>query len=129
MSALALAVSTRCCRRETDPEWEKDIESETKDECSKYGAVLHVHVDKNSKARPCPASAIIELITHDLHDVIQLHASNLFTKRHVLHAGNLGWPSCPRQKSIEMSLAAGAAGTCCGNMRCSTIHFLNAIIP
>ena len=53
----ALAQYTCCCR-ETDPEWEKDIESETKDECSKYGAVLHVHVDKNSKARPCPACPI-----------------------------------------------------------------------
>lgn len=36
--------------RETEPEWEKDIEEEVKEECSKYGEVLHIEVDKGSKA-------------------------------------------------------------------------------
>jgi len=49
--ACSYRADRRPGRRETDPEWEKDIEAETKDECSKYGAVLHVHVDKDSKAR------------------------------------------------------------------------------
>jgi hypothetical protein len=49
--ACSCRTDRRPGRRETDPEWEKDIEAETKDECSKYGAVLHVHVDKDSKAR------------------------------------------------------------------------------
>lgn len=53
----------RPCRRETDPEWEKDIEAETKDECSKYGTVLHVHVDKNSKARPGPRANLTGFAT------------------------------------------------------------------
>ncbi|GMH41513.1 hypothetical protein BSKO_09423 [Bryopsis sp. KO-2023] len=34
---------------ETEPSWESDIEDEVKEECSKYGEVLHIHVDKGSK--------------------------------------------------------------------------------
>ena len=38
-----------CYGRETEPEWDRDIADEAKEECSKYGSVLHVHVDRNSK--------------------------------------------------------------------------------
>ncbi|KAK9803366.1 hypothetical protein WJX73_009745 [Symbiochloris irregularis] len=46
---------------ETEQDWDQDIAEEAKEECSKYGGVLHVHVDRNSKgfvylrlSRPCP---------------------------------------------------------------------------
>lgn len=35
--------------RETEPNWDEDIEKDVKEECGKYGAVNHAHVDKNSK--------------------------------------------------------------------------------
>ncbi len=38
--------------RETEPNWDEDIEKDVKEECGKYGAVNHAHVDKNSKVRP-----------------------------------------------------------------------------
>lgn len=34
---------------ETEPNWDKDIEDDVKVECSKYGAILHIHVEKDSK--------------------------------------------------------------------------------
>lgn len=34
--------------RETEPNWEKEIAEDVKDECSKFGSILHVHVEKNS---------------------------------------------------------------------------------
>merc|ERR1719309_1696703 len=34
--------------KETDKGWEDDIALDVKDECSKYGQVLHCKVDKNS---------------------------------------------------------------------------------
>ncbi len=37
--------------RETEPNWDEEIEKDVKEECSKYGAVNHAHVDKNSKVR------------------------------------------------------------------------------
>lgn len=40
-----------CACRETEPNWDEDIEKDVKEECSKYGAVNHAHVDKNSKVR------------------------------------------------------------------------------
>ena len=65
-----------CCR-ETDPEWEKDIEAETKDECSKYGTVLHVHVDKNSKARPGPRANLTGFAIMMMCFILQkAHSSN-----------------------------------------------------
>ncbi|KAJ3337810.1 hypothetical protein HDU93_000485 [Gonapodya sp. JEL0774] len=33
---------------ETGDAWEKDIEEDVKDECSKFGTIIHIHVDKNS---------------------------------------------------------------------------------
>ncbi|XP_019231356.1 PREDICTED: RNA-binding protein 39 [Nicotiana attenuata] len=33
---------------ETDPEFDLDIKDDVKEECSKYGRVKHIHVDKNS---------------------------------------------------------------------------------
>ena len=38
-----------CPCREEEPNWDQDIAGDVKDECSKYGAVGHVHVDRNSK--------------------------------------------------------------------------------
>ena len=35
--------------KETDPGWEQDIRDEVLEECSKYGAVVHINVDKLSK--------------------------------------------------------------------------------
>lgn len=34
---------------ETEPNWEREIEEETKEECSKFGAVVHIFADKHSK--------------------------------------------------------------------------------
>ena len=36
-------------RRETEPGWEQDIAEDVKDECQKYGSVVHTFVDKNSR--------------------------------------------------------------------------------
>jgi hypothetical protein len=35
--------------RETEPDWDTDIAADVKDEAGKYGPVLHIFVDKNSK--------------------------------------------------------------------------------
>jgi RNA-binding protein 39 len=35
--------------KETEPDWDLDIADDTKEECSKYGAVKHIYVDKNSQ--------------------------------------------------------------------------------
>lgn len=43
--------------RETEPDWDKEIGDDVKEECSKYGSVLHSHVDRNSKVRP-PSAGI-----------------------------------------------------------------------
>lgn len=37
--------------RETEPNWGEEIAADVKDECSKYGQVLFVHVDTESKVR------------------------------------------------------------------------------
>lgn len=37
--------------RETEPEWDKDIAEDVKEECGKFGEVTHVYVDRNSKVR------------------------------------------------------------------------------
>ncbi len=34
---------------ESGPGWAEEIAADLQDECAKYGAILHVHVDKNSK--------------------------------------------------------------------------------
>lgn len=34
---------------ESDPGWPEEIAQDTKDECGKYGEVVHVHVDPASK--------------------------------------------------------------------------------
>ena len=34
---------------ETEPGWDQEIADDTKAECSKYGPVLHAHVDSASK--------------------------------------------------------------------------------
>ena len=34
--------------QESEPEWDEDIAEEMRDESSKYGRLLHVHVDKAS---------------------------------------------------------------------------------
>lgn len=39
--------------RETEPDWDTEIAADVKDEAGKYGPVLHIHVDKNSKVSPC----------------------------------------------------------------------------
>jgi RNA-binding protein 39 len=36
---------------QTEPEWEKEVAEDVSDECSKFGAVLHLHVDKASQVR------------------------------------------------------------------------------
>lgn len=33
---------------ETEPNWDAEIQEDTKDECSKFGSVEHIFVDKNS---------------------------------------------------------------------------------
>jgi RNA-binding protein 39 len=33
---------------ETEPGWEKEVEEDVKSECTKYGEVLHIAVDKVS---------------------------------------------------------------------------------
>ena len=55
-ASACLAQGLRSCltRRETEPNWDEDIEKDVKEECSKYGAVNHAHVDKNSKVRAGP---------------------------------------------------------------------------
>ncbi|CAD7700816.1 unnamed protein product [Ostreobium quekettii] len=35
--------------QESEPDWDKEIGDDVRDECSKYGEVSHVHVDRNSK--------------------------------------------------------------------------------
>ena len=35
--------------RETDPEWDKEIGEDVKNECSKFGIVVHHYVDRNSQ--------------------------------------------------------------------------------
>lgn len=43
---------TSCCKfslnREKDPDWDADIRDDVLEECTKYGHVFHIHVDKNS---------------------------------------------------------------------------------
>jgi len=39
-------------RRETQPDWDKDIAEDVKEECGKFGSVSHVYVDRNSRVRP-----------------------------------------------------------------------------
>ena len=34
--------------REKDPDWDADIQDDVLEECTKYGHVFHIHVDKNS---------------------------------------------------------------------------------
>lgn len=34
------------CSVQTEPDWDLDIADDTKEECSKYGAVKHIYVDK-----------------------------------------------------------------------------------
>ena len=43
--------------RETEPDWDKEIADDVKEECSKFGAVNHVYVDRNSKVRGVYKSA------------------------------------------------------------------------
>ena len=35
-------------RREKDPDWDADIRDDVLEECTKYGQVYHIHVDKSS---------------------------------------------------------------------------------
>ena len=39
-----------CPDRETTEDWDKEIGEDVKEECSKFGAVNHIYVDRNSKA-------------------------------------------------------------------------------
>ena len=34
---------------EQDPHWDSDIQDDVLEECNKYGSVVHIYVDKNSK--------------------------------------------------------------------------------
>lgn len=34
---------------ETEPNWDEDIKNDVREECKKFGSVLHVYVDKNSQ--------------------------------------------------------------------------------
>ena len=43
-----LCVSVCLCS-ESEPGWENDIREDVLEECSQSGAVLHMHVDKNSQ--------------------------------------------------------------------------------
>lgn len=36
---------------ETEEDWQLEIESDVKDECSKFGGVLHCHVEKDTMVR------------------------------------------------------------------------------
>ena len=41
--------------RETEPDWDKEISDDVKEECSKFGgAVLHIYVDRNSRVSFLP---------------------------------------------------------------------------
>jgi hypothetical protein len=46
---------------QSEPEWEKEVAEDVKDECSKFGAVLHVHVDKNSQVGSICAAQALQL--------------------------------------------------------------------
>ena len=35
--------------RESEPDWPDEIGNDVKEECSKFGTVLHTHVDRNSQ--------------------------------------------------------------------------------
>jgi hypothetical protein len=39
--------------RETAPDWDQEIAGDVREECSKYGPVTFVHVDRDSKVRGC----------------------------------------------------------------------------
>eukprot|EP01118_Nematostelium_gracile_P018115 TRINITY_DN793_c0_g1_i1.p1 TRINITY_DN793_c0_g1~~TRINITY_DN793_c0_g1_i1.p1 ORF type:complete len:279 (-),score=68.16 TRINITY_DN793_c0_g1_i1:30-866(-) len=34
---------------ETEPDWDKELSDDIKDECSKYGSIVHIYVDKESQ--------------------------------------------------------------------------------
>lgn len=34
--------------RETEPDWVKDLETDVKEECTKFGQVEHIHVNEDS---------------------------------------------------------------------------------
>ena len=53
--------------RETEPTWDQDIAADVKDECSKYGPVSHVHVDKDSKVQWPHAYAALDLMLFELY--------------------------------------------------------------
>lgn len=36
------------CYRETEPDWVKDLETDVKEECTKFGQVEHIHVNEDS---------------------------------------------------------------------------------
>lgn len=46
---------------QSEAEWEKEVAEDVKDECSKFGAVLHTHVDKNSQVSNSPAVQALQL--------------------------------------------------------------------
>jgi RNA-binding protein 39 len=37
--------------QQTEPNWVNEVAEDVREECSKFGAVLHVHVDKSSQVR------------------------------------------------------------------------------
>ncbi len=42
-----ILLMTEFCR-ETEPDWDLDIKEDVQEECSKYGPVKHIYVDKHS---------------------------------------------------------------------------------
>ena len=46
-TAILFVMSISCFGRETEPEWDQDLRGDILEECSKYGALVHVAVDKH----------------------------------------------------------------------------------
>ena len=51
---------------ESEPDWDQDIAADMKEECSKFGHVLFVHVDRKSKVSDfCPTGTCLRLQMHE----------------------------------------------------------------
>lgn len=42
------AMRAKMLIRETEPDWVKDLETDVKEECTKFGQVEHIHVNEDS---------------------------------------------------------------------------------
>ena len=52
--------------REQEPDWDREIREDVRDECSKYGEVMHIFVDRNSKVRLTRSPRVLPLVCADL---------------------------------------------------------------